>query len=132
MSLTSFRQAVQDKLQDAMGITFVAGMLTAADSNRDIGCVWIAGIRERSDVQTEEIVARARVFTQFEATQGYRQGDIDQLETLAEQFQTALKTIQLTAGPWMFRVTEVQLLIDEHGVEATMVGIDDNPNSLGG
>lgn len=132
MSLTSFRQAVQDELQKDLGITFVAGMLTAAANDRTIGCVWAAGIREGSDINTEEIVLHARVFTQFEATQGYKQGDIDQLEQLAEQLQTALRDKQATLGPWFFRVTEVELLIEEHGVQATIVAVDDNLFAAGG
>jgi hypothetical protein len=127
VSLTDFRQNLQNTLETAMSIHFVAGVITTARDDRDIGCVWIAGIRPwGQDGLVEEIVAHARVFTQFEATQGFKQGDIAQLEGLAETFQTALKAVRQSAGPWTFNVTEIALLLEEHGVEATITAFQGN------
>lgn len=133
MSLTSFRQAVQQQLAVALGIEVLSGKIDQALPDRDVGCVWVAGVREYgSNVNVEEVIGKVRVFKQWEQTQAYQQGDIDELEALVETVQSALKAIG-TAGPlWYFRVTEVELLIEEHGIEATLVGYEQNIAGLGG
>lgn len=127
--LTAFRNALMDQLATALGVEVVAGIINQPLEDRSIACVWIASVGEVSDaVQLETIDARIRVFRQWkqQSTIDMAEDDVAALETLAETLQTTLKTIQTTAGPWMFRVTGVELDLGSMGVEAAVLATHEN------
>lgn len=128
MTLTSFRQDMQDALQDAFGFRFVAGMFEGPSAERDAGCVWARGKREWSEnVQVEELFLGVRVFKQWKQTEGTTDlPNADDLEGLLEQVQSTLLPLRTTLGPWMFRVTELEILWEQSAVEATLLGYQTN------
>jgi hypothetical protein len=132
-ALTTFRAAVQSGLQTALGIRFYAGIHEGPIEDRDLGCCWAAGKREYAqDVNLEEVFVTVRVFKQFKAKQGFTEYDEVPLENLIDALQDALKPLQTTLGPWMFRVIEITRLEGQYGVEAQLVALQPNRFAAGG
>jgi hypothetical protein len=133
LTLTSFRQAVQDALSDAFPFPFVAGQFEGPSADRDAGCVWARGKREFADnILVEELFLGARVFKQWKQPEGTNDlPNADDLEALLEQVQTTLRPLATTLGPWMFRVTELEILWEQSAVEATLLGMQANLASGG-
>lgn len=127
-SLTEFRQAIQDALQAAYKFTFVAGDLPGPAPESDAGCVWARGKREfGDDVMVEEVLLGVRVFAQWKQRGGVTSGpNEEELEKALETLQTTLRAIRTTAGPWMFRVTEVEIDRSQSAVEATLLAYQAN------
>ena len=133
VALTGYRQGLQDTLASLLApIEFFAGRIDTPQENRDVGCVYVTGKREGADVATEEIELVVRVFKQWKLEQGYTQPQVAALESLVEEVQVALRDVQTTMGPWMFRVVQVEVLYELSAVEATVLATQANLHALGG
>ncbi len=127
MTLTSFRQAVQDELQADLGVAMVAGIREGRSEDRDIGYVWVETIADDgSDVQVRVITVGVRVFKQWKAQQGTHR-DVTAIEELMESVLASLKDKQTALGPWFFRVPEIVPNYEDMHVTATIVARDANP-----
>jgi len=132
VSLTSFRQNVQDGLAAALGIPFEGGIKEGPVEDRTIGFCWIAGVRDREDGQSQEIELHAKILKQWRQRAEYGQRAFSELESFTEQLQAALRTVRTSYGPWDFRVAQVELIPEENAVEATILALDVNPQAYGG
>jgi hypothetical protein len=134
LSLKSFRFAVRDELATRLGLPFLDGYVEGPIQTRDLGCIWSVGKRENDENVQEEIVElRARVFRRWVQVRDEQQPiDTGPLEDMAESIQTALKddqvrvTWQQEHGIWMFRVTQVEIVLERQAVEATIVALQAN------
>jgi hypothetical protein len=132
VSLTTIRQGLQAELQADLGIRMVAGIINAPDDTEDIGCVWVAGLSQRNDVQAEDIEIHARVLLQYKQTEP-KLRDPAALEALAESVQTSLRDKQAGQfGMWMYDLTQIEIDLENNFVEATIVATTQNPFAMGG
>lgn len=132
MSLTTIRVGIQTELQRELGIRFVAGMLVGPIDTGNLGCVWTPGVRERANVQEQDVILKSRVYLQWKPTDETLR-DPAALENLAETFLTALRDEQVNQyGVWMYRVAEIEIDLETNGIEATITAVRANPFSMGG
>lgn len=123
VALKTFRQSVQDELDDAFPFPFIAGPWEGPSPDRDFGCVWSRGKREADPVTDEEVFLGVRVFKQWKQVE--ESNDVpnaDELEDFADLVQTTMAQVLTTMGVWFLRVTELEILWEQSGVEATIVG----------
>lgn len=126
MSLSDFRQGVQDELQADLGITMVAGVREGRSEDRDIGYVWVDRIAEDgTDVNLEVISLTVRVFKQWKIQEGTHR-PVEAFEALIEAVQLSLKDKQTQLGPWFFRVTEILPDYEDMYITATVEARQDN------
>lgn len=116
----AFRQAVQDHLEDDLGITVVAGTREGRSEDRDIGYVWVARVAEAGgSVQDETITLGVRIFKQWKQQQGTHR-PVTALEDLIETLQTSLAPVRTTLGPWFFRLTDIEPNYEDSYVTGTI------------
>jgi len=126
MTLSAFRQAVQNELETDLGLTMVAGTREGRSEDRDIGYVWVDAVREDpTDVNVEVISLTVRVFKQWKIQEGTHR-PVDAFEALIEAVQTSLRDKATTLGPWMFRVTEIVPDYEDMYVTASIEAHQDN------
>jgi hypothetical protein len=132
-SLTDFRTNVQSTLALALGITFESGILEGPIEDRTVGCCWSEGKREwAQDVNLEEILLKGRVLLQWKQQQGLNNLQLSTLEELLEDVQAALKPIQVSSGPWQFRLSEIEIVYEQNGVEFSLSALQANLFAIGG
>lgn len=127
MSLTSFRETIAATLSNGLGIPFVPGKLEGPQKH-DIGCTFPDRKGEfPENVDLEQLQIFVRVYKKFERSRNQeRPRDPAELEAIAEQIQTLLYPQQTSAGPWFFRVTEIEFDMDDNGLQALIVSWESN------
>lgn len=123
-----FRDAVAARVVELLtaaslvrtGFEVVPGRLEGPMQDFERGSFWLSEVEEDEDnVDLQVLEGRLRVFLRFYERRG---GDIEPfdpapLEEVAEVLQAGLRSIMTSAGPWFFRVTGWELLLEEQGVE---------------
>jgi hypothetical protein len=133
-ALTDLRKAIADQLQNTLGIEFVPGKLEGHQA-RDLGCTFPVGRTEVGEGELPELLTvKVRIYQRYVAVRSPEQpADPAPLEELAVRLLTALDDIQVGAGGvWFFRVPEVEIDMDDQGVEATVVAVAANAFVGGG
>lgn len=128
VTLSQFRQNVQDELQTDLGIPFVGGKIEGPVGNSDLGCCWAAGKREVPEhVDDEQLELRVRVFVRYEQPIDPEVPiDTSPLEQLADRIQLSLKDKQTSLGVWFLRVTDVEIDPDRQALEVGVYGLQRN------
>lgn len=125
MSLTTFRQAVAARAGTALSIaTVLDGKLEGPVQRRDVVCSWPARKGELpDDADLEELEVFVRVLTAYvQRVDDETPWDPGPLETIAETLQAGLDDIQTAAGPWFFRLVEVEIDVDRQSVTGRVLG----------
>jgi hypothetical protein len=84
------------------------------------------------DVNLEEILLKGRVLLQWKQQQGLNNLQLSTLEELLEDVQQALKPIQVSSGPWQFRLSEIEIIYEQNGVEFSLSALQANLFAVGG
>ena len=129
---TTFRLALMSHLQAELGVEFLPGIITGPSVDRDIGCCWTVGITPFEDNALVAVVqVHARVLQKTPGvldTPALVEEAMAGLEDLSEAMSAALLAIKYSlAGVWYFRVLNLEMDLEENGVEATLQAFRDNP-----
>src|SRR6266545_6009257 len=134
---TTLRQNIATQLQASLiasGLVddvfeIVAGKLEGPQVDKDRGSVWVEAIEEDEDDKSiEALDVRLRVFKRFYASRGadLKPYDPAPLEAVGEAVQTSLTGYSGNDGVWYYRVTRQEFLIDEQGVEVSILAFSAN------
>lgn len=130
-AITDFRTTLAAQLQTELGIDVVSGY-AEGPSDTDIGCVYPIREGENPDAVQEQLVeVGVRVFKRYDRSEAPELLlDPEPLESMAATLVDALKAIQVTAGPWFFRVTEIVYDLDFYRVDALVTAWQANQFDL--
>lgn len=122
---TDFRNALASAIEEILDITIVEGVLTGPQV-RDIGCCFIHGGREDSNVVRERLDARVRIFLNNSARQPTQEKPLSMqpLEDIVERVQVGLSArSQSLGGTWFARLTEWEYDPNQYGVELAFLSV---------
>lgn len=133
VSTTVFRDQVALMIGDALGgMRVVPGMLEGPIEKRDLACVFPLLEEENDENTNEEILTIGiRVYQAFKPpTPTGPPYDPVRLEEWTLAVKQALAGPWGSLGVWYARVTRVEYDLETQGAEITVVGWQDNPQSV--
>jgi len=131
-AMTTFRGQLAAHLQSSLGIEFLPGIITGPVADRDVGCVWTAGIvpfEDNAQVAAVQVMVRVlqRTPGPLDTPAGVEEA-MAGLEQIAEDLSAALLAVKYSLlGVWYFRVLNMELDLEENGCEATIQAFRENP-----
>lgn len=129
---TAFRLAVQQAIEDELGIEVVAGRFPEGYVARDgdIACVWPEGSVEReADRNFRLFELRVRIFLAFDPGESPQEGeDPTTLEDVSEAVLVRLSPgiTDAEGREWYFRPEEIGFDVDANAVEFALVAEYEN------
>lgn len=134
MSLASFRQAVQDLYAAELDIPFSHALFDGPSEDRDVGCCFSVITRETDeDVNVTQLEVHVRVFKLYVNPDEIQQAEAnaEALEALMLRVQEVIQPNQAgLGGTWFCRVVSVEIDHEAQGVEAVILGWENNPAVL--
>lgn len=125
----SFRIALQDQLQAALGIDFVSGWIGGVQGERDLGCTFpVSDIAWDQDILVEQTRVGVRVWLRYERSAEPEEPiDPADLEAAAAILKTSVAANQTGLGPWFQQLMGVDYDAERNMFEAVVMGWQTNP-----
>jgi hypothetical protein len=131
VTLSQFRQNVQDTLAAGLGVTMVPGLLDGPNQFGEWrGSVYVQRVQEDpSRVAEEQLYLIVRVFAPF-SSEGVispnNPYDPTPLEDMVDKLQQVVAANQTGLGAWYQRITAVEIDPVNQGLQATVFAYTDN------
>jgi hypothetical protein len=132
VTTTVFRDQLTLFLAEATGVRFEHGMIEGPVERRDVACTFPITEEEFDENTTMEVVTVGVRFYQAYVTQTAVEKPVSpaKLEAWSMQVKEALRDPWGSLGVWYCRVTRTEYDLETQGVQFTIIGWQENPQSL--